>query len=78
MEVSPSSLADVQALPILERAVFILRDVLGWDAGDVAELLDMRLDSVNCALMRARGAVGGAALAHTRAPNSPQRPGTLS
>jgi len=55
---SPALVASLERLPAPERAVLVLRDVLRWEAGDVAELLDMRLDSVNCALQRARAAIG--------------------
>ena len=40
-----------------ERAVLVLRDILGWDLADVAELLGLRLDAANCTLLRARTAV---------------------
>ena len=71
--------AALQHLPARQRAVLILRDVLRWQAPEVARLLGVSAEAVNSLLQRARAQLGHAALSEDdiAEPTDPQVRGLL-
>jgi RNA polymerase sigma-70 factor (TIGR02960 family) len=55
--ISLAFITALQLLPPRQRAVLVLRDVLGYRAGEAAQMLDATQESVQSALKRARATV---------------------
>jgi RNA polymerase sigma-70 factor (ECF subfamily) len=70
--------AGLQRLPTQQRAALVLRDVLGFSAAEVAEMLDTTPASVNSALQRARaGLEASRDPDHVTLPRSPHEAETV-
>jgi len=57
--ISLAFIAALQRLSPMQRAVLVLRDVLGFRAAEAASILGVSVDSVNGLLKRARASTGG-------------------
>ena len=69
--ISLAFITALQSLPPRQRAVQILRDVLGFHASEVAQMLDSSEESVTSALKRARATLQARSVSPEREPAPP-------